>query len=46
MGLLRDRPSELPEFVAYMESTWQHMQDGTGKRKEVMLAKVGNECSL
>ena len=25
-ALLRDRPAELPEFVAYMETTWQHLQ--------------------
>ncbi len=25
-AMLRDRPKELPDFVAYMDKTWPHLQ--------------------
>lgn len=37
-SLLRDRPSELPEFVAYMEATWPHLDEGGAKRQAVRQA--------
>jgi hypothetical protein len=33
---LRDRPSELPEFVSYMEACWPHLEATSFKRQRVL----------
>ena len=39
---LRDRPSSssLPEFVRYMEATWQHLDEQGAKRAAVRASRV------
>ena len=44
-ALLRDRPSELPQFAAYMEAAWGHLLEDGAKRKAVMFAQVGGAGS-
>ena len=39
-ALLRDRPSELPQFAAYMEAAWGHLLEDGAKRRAVMFAQV------
>lgn len=33
---LRNRPSELPEFVAHTEATWPHLEESGFKRQRIM----------
>ena len=45
-ALLRDRPSELPQFAAYMEAAWGHLLEDGAKRRAVIFAQVGGGCHV
>ncbi|GAX79832.1 hypothetical protein CEUSTIGMA_g7272.t1 [Chlamydomonas eustigma] len=44
VSTLRDRPRDLPDFVAYMEACWEHLNEDGAKRQAVAWAKenIGN----